>query len=61
MKYLIESQTLTDIADAIRDKAGTSDPIQVSEMDTAIANIPAGGGNEVDVIATYIPLSLIHI
>lgn len=34
---------LTDVADAIRTKAGTSDPIQASAFDTAIANIPAGG------------------
>lgn len=34
---------LTDVADAIRTKAGTSDPIQASAFDTAIANIPSGG------------------
>ena len=35
---------LTDVADAIRTKAGTSEPIQASSFDTAIANIPSGGG-----------------
>jgi hypothetical protein len=34
---------LTDVADAIRTKAGTSDPIQASSFDTAISNIPSGG------------------
>jgi len=34
---------LTDVAGAIRTKAGTSDPIQASAFDTAIANIPSGG------------------
>ena len=37
---------LTDVADAIRTKAGTSDTIQASAFDTAIANIPSGGGGE---------------
>jgi len=36
---------LTDVADAIRTKAGTSEPIQASSFDTAIANIPSGGGS----------------
>lgn len=35
---------LTDVADAIRTKAGTSDTIQASTFDTAISNIPSGGG-----------------
>jgi len=35
---------LTDIADAIREKTGSSDPIQASSFDTAIENIPSGGG-----------------
>lgn len=38
---------LTDIADAIREKGGTSDPIQASSFDTAIANLPSGGGSGV--------------
>lgn len=33
---------LTDVADAIRAKAGTSGTIQASTFDTAIANIPSG-------------------
>ena len=35
---------LTDVAEAIRTKAGTSEPINASTFDTAIANIPSGGG-----------------
>ena len=34
---------LTDVADAIRTKAGTSSAIQASAFDTAISNIPSGG------------------
>lgn len=33
---------LTDVADAIRAKSGTSGEIQASSFDTAIANIPSG-------------------
>ena len=43
-KYVIEDTTLTAIADAVREKAGTEDLILVSELPTAIANIPTGGG-----------------
>ena len=35
---------LTDVADAIRAKAGTTGTIQASAFDTAIAAIPSGGG-----------------
>lgn len=35
---------LTDVADAIRTKGGTSATIQASSFDTAIANLPGGGG-----------------
>lgn len=34
---------LTDVADAIRTKGGTSATIQASSFDTAIANLPGGG------------------
>lgn len=43
-KYVIDSSTLTSIADAVRTKGGTTDPIVVSDIPTAIANIPSGGG-----------------
>ena len=38
---------LTDVADAIREKGGTSETIQASSFDTAIANLPSGGGAKV--------------
>ena len=41
-KYLIENTTLTAIADAVREKSGTTDLIKVSELPTAIASITAG-------------------
>lgn len=45
-QYLINESTLTAIADAVREKSGTSEPIKVSELPTAIAAIEAGGGGE---------------
>lgn len=39
---------LTDVADAIRTKGGTSADIQASSFDTAIANLPGGGTTEVE-------------
>lgn len=35
---------LTDVADAIRTKKGSSDTIQASDFDTEIENLPSGGG-----------------
>lgn len=43
-KYVIDSSTLTSIADAVRTKGGTTEPIVVSDIPTAITNIPSGGG-----------------
>ena len=40
--WLIQSQTLVDIADAIRAKTGSSATIQVSDLATEITNIPTG-------------------
>lgn len=37
---------LTDVANAIREKGGTTDTIQASEFDTKITNLPSGGGNK---------------
>lgn len=36
---------LTDVAEAIREKSGTEAPIEASTFDTAISNIPSGGGS----------------
>ena len=41
-KYLIDSETLTDIADAIREQTGDSNPIAVSSMATQISSISGG-------------------
>lgn len=44
-RYLIQEQTLTAIANAVREKNGTTEPIKVSELPSEIANIQAGGGD----------------
>lgn len=41
-EYIIESQTLTDIADAIRGKTGSSSTLTPLQMPNAIASIPSG-------------------
>ena len=46
-KYVIDSSTLTSIADAVRTKGGTTDPIVVSDIPTAITNLPSGGGGDI--------------
>ena len=43
--YLIKSETLEDIADAIREKTGSQDTIAVSDFASEIENIPSGGGD----------------
>lgn len=42
-EYRIQDTTLTGIADAIRSKTGSSEPIVVSEMANEIESIPTGG------------------
>jgi hypothetical protein len=42
-KYLVEEQTLTDIADAIREQTGDENPIQLSSFASEIASIQGGG------------------
>ena len=44
---LIQSDTLTDIADAIRDRLGTADTYLPSEMPDAIESIIGGGGGDI--------------
>lgn len=39
---------LTDVADAIREKTGSSEEIVASDFDTEIENIPSGGGADLD-------------
>lgn len=40
--YLIQGSTLTDIADAIRDRTGSAEGLSPLDMPAAIAAIPAG-------------------
>ena len=40
-EYLIYHDTMEDIADAIRDRAGTSEPIYPTDMPNAIRSIPS--------------------
>lgn len=42
-EYLIQDTSLTAIADAIREKTGSTDTIAVSDFPTAIAGISTGG------------------
>ena len=53
MEYIIQDSTLQGIADAIRAKAGTSDPITTSAFASAIAAIEAGGGGASFATGTY--------
>lgn len=46
---------LTDIANAIRTKGGTTGEINASQFDTAIANIPSGSGAVTIEKGTYTP------
>lgn len=39
---------LTDVADAIRGKKGSQETIQASDFDTEIANLPSGGGADLN-------------
>lgn len=48
-KYVIDSSTLTDIADAIRTQYGENTRIAVSDMAEAILGIEGGGGGDVNV------------
>lgn len=43
-EYLIQGKSLTDIADAIREKAGSADAMTPAEMVEAILGIQASGG-----------------
>ena len=44
-EYIIKGETLTGIADAIREKTGVTDPVAVSDMAGKIAEIKAVGGD----------------
>lgn len=44
-KYLVEEQTLTDIADAIREQTGDENPIMLSNFASEISSIVGGGSH----------------
>ena len=46
-KYVIDSSTLTSIADAVRAKTGKTATIKVSDIPTEISKISGGGGTEI--------------
>lgn len=45
-EYKIQGETLTDIADAIREQTGTSEPVQTSRMSNMIRGIQTGGSDD---------------
>lgn len=45
---------LTDVAEAIRAKGGTSEKLSASEFDTAITNLPSGGGGSYEAIGAKV-------
>lgn len=51
-EYVIQGQTLTDIADAIRSKSGTQQQYHPDQMAAAIEAIPAGGTEMEDLLVT---------
>lgn len=63
-KYLVQGQTLTDIADAIREQTGGSNPIMLSNFANEIASIQ--GGEEMNysttehAVGTWIDGSIIY-
>ena len=45
-EYLVQGASLTEVADAIREKGGTSEPLSFPEgMAEAVRNIQSGGGD----------------
>ena len=49
-EYVIQGETLTVIADAIRGKTGGTDPVAVSDMAAQIEGIEVGGGGDIDAL-----------
>lgn len=47
---------LTDVADAIREKKGTTEPINASDFDTEIQNLPSGGEDSIEDIIKFAEL-----
>lgn len=54
--YMIKKSTLVDIANAVRNKTGSTDLIKVSDLDDAVANMSlSSGGSLIDVEQLPIP------
>ena len=53
-KYVIDSSTLTSIADAVRAKTGSTNTIKVSDIPTEISKITGGGGGDIPAEALVI-------
>lgn len=53
-EYLIQGETLTGIADAIREKVGSSDGIDPANMAEMIAGIQSGGGGGGVAMGSYV-------
>jgi hypothetical protein len=49
MKYVVDSESLTAIADAIREKTGKTESLTLDEMPTEVASIKTGGGGSTGV------------
>nr|DAH42123.1 MAG TPA: hypothetical protein [Bacteriophage sp.] len=46
MEYLVQGESITAVADAIREKGGTTDPLSFpAGMAEAVRNIQSGGGD----------------
>ena len=56
-EYLVQEETLTDIADAIREQTGDSDPIMLSNFASEIASITGGSNTQELTQAEYDALS----
>ena len=50
-KYVVDGSDLTSLADAIRSKAGTSEPMTLTDMVSAIGDISTGGGRPFDLMS----------
>lgn len=61
-KYLVDGETLTDIADAIREQTGESSPIMLSDFAQQIAAISGGVNYSADeqAVGTWIDGSVVY-
>lgn len=55
------TEFLTGIANAIREKTGTSDPINPQDFATTIAEMQTGGGSEDELLESYVEGTLLNL